>query len=312
MSEGEQLRLAFMGSPDFAVPALEALARSGHEIACVYTQPPRPAGRGQRARTSPVQARAEELDLPVRTPASLKDADTQEAFTALQADAAVVAAYGQILPSAVLAAPRLGCLNIHASLLPRWRGPAPIARAIMAGDSETGVTIMQMVPTLDAGPILLQQPLPLDATTKAGEVHDRLADMGARLILPALNGLADGSLTPEAQDNAAVTYAPKLGSGELAIAWDRPAEVVDRQIRALSPAPGASTRIAGYRLKVLEAEPIALNHDAAPGTTLDGRLTVACGDGALRLTRVQRAGRAVMAAEDLLRGFAVPAGTQLA
>lgn len=311
-----RLRLAFMGTPEFAVPALDALAEAGHEIAAVYSQPPRPAGRGQQTRASPVQGFAEARGWPLRTPVSLKDAGEQAAFAALGLEAAVVVAYGLILPPPVLAAPRLGCLNIHASLLPRWRGAAPIQRAILAGDAESGVTIMRMDEGLDTGPMLLAESLPIGPTTTAAALHDSLAALGARLIVEALEGLVAGRLTPRPQPAEGVTYAAKLSRAESALDWRRPAAELERQVRAFSPWPGATAEMSGETVKVLAAELAAGEPDAAPGTVLDGglegALTVACGEGALRVTRLQRAGKAAMDAEAFLRGFALTPGTRLA
>ena len=304
------LRLAFLGTPDFAVPILEALLAAGHELAAVYCQPPRPAGRGKKERPSPVQAAAERHGLAVRTPASLKDAAVQADFAALALDAAVVAAYGLILPKAILQAPRLGCLNVHASLLPRWRGAAPIQRAILSGDRETGVTIMQMDEGLDTGAILLARPQPILATTSGGELHDALAALGAALIVAALQGVADGSLTPWPQPEESVTYAKKLTRDEERIDWTRPAVEIERQVRAFAPSPGAWFEHAGERIKVLAAVPASAA--GAPGIVIDTLPSIACGEGALILTRLQRAGRAPMNAADFLRGYSLPVGTRLA
>jgi len=301
------MKLAFMGTPDFAVPVLAALIEAGHDIAAVYSQPPRPAGRGHQERPSPVHAFAAERGLTVRTPKSLKSADAQTAFGDLGLDAAVVAAYGLILPPAILEAPAFGCLNVHASLLPRWRGAAPIQRAILAGDAETGVTIMQMDAGLDTGAMLLKGAVPITATTGAQGLHDALAALGARLIVAALARLPE--LVPEAQPSEGVTYAAKLDKDEGRIDWTLPAAQLDRLVRALNPWPGVWCDLAGERLKVLEARPA--KGSGAPGTVLAAPLRVACGDGALELSRVQRAGRAPMSAEDLLRGFAVPVGSRL-
>ena len=299
------LRLIFMGSPDFAVPSLEALLAAGHQVVGVYSQPPRPAGRGQHERPSPVHARALAAGLPVHTPASLKSAEAQEQFARLAPDLAVVAAYGLILPKPVLAAPRYGCINIHASLLPRWRGAAPIQRAILAGDTETGVTIMQMEAGLDTGPMLMRQRLPIGPTTDAQALHDELAALGARLVVQALDRLP--ALTPEPQPADGVTYAAKLGKDEGQLDWTCPAEELDRRVRAFTPWPGAWFSHAGERIKVLAATLAA--GEGAPGVVLDDRLTIACGRGALRLLTVQRAGRAPLDAGSFLRGYPLPAGT---
>jgi methionyl-tRNA formyltransferase len=304
------MRLAFMGSPDFAVPTLLALHDAGHTIAAVYCQPPRPAGRGHTVRPCPVQRTAERLGLPVRTPARLRgDAAIQEgvqaAFAALELDAAVVVAYGLILPPELLAAPRLGCLNIHASLLPRWRGAGPIQAAILAGDAETGVTIMRMDAGLDTGPTLLHEVVPITATTTAAVLHDALAAIGARLILRALT--EDPPAVPQPSDGA--THAPKLTRADARIDWSMPAPAIERRVRAFDPWPGTFTLLDGVVLKVLGAVPA--EGDGMPGVVLDQRLTVACGSGALRLTRVQLAGRAPQEAEAFLRGYPVAAGAPL-
>ncbi len=308
------LRLAFMGTPDFAVPTLEALAAAGHEIAAVYTQPPRRGGRGKMERPSPVQVSAEALGLAVRTPASLKVADEQQAFAGLGLDAAVVVAFGQILPPAILAAPRLGCLNLHASLLPRWRGAAPIQRAVMAGDGETGACAMLMEEGLDTGPVLARCTTRIDQGDTAGSLHDRLAVAGAALMAEALSDFAAGRLRPEPQAEHGVTYAHKIDKTEACIDWDRPAGAVDGLIRGLSPFPGAWFDWQGERIKVLLSERASgdlRTGDAPPGTVLDERLAVACAEGAVRLLRLQRAGKGAMDAVDLLRGFPLPAGSRL-
>ncbi|HEY1385269.1 MAG TPA: methionyl-tRNA formyltransferase [Dongiaceae bacterium] len=302
------LRIVFMGTPAFAAVALKAILDAGHDVVAVYSQPPRPKGRGMETQKSPVHILAEEHGIAVRTPASLKSADEAAAFVALKADVAVIAAYGLILPKAILEAPRRGCLNIHASLLPRWRGAAPIQRAIMAGDAETGVTIMQMDEGLDTGPMLLKESLPIEPETNAGALHDALAELGARLICAALDRMPDG-LRPVAQPADGVTYAAKITKEECRIDWRRRAAELDRQIRGLSPAPGAFTEIKGERLTILAADVLA--QSGAPGTTLDDRLTIACGEGALRPTLAKRAGKRAMSTEELLRGFAVPKATQL-
>ena len=305
------LRLVFMGTPDFAVPSLRALADAGHELVCVYSQPPRPAGRGQQVQKSPVHRFAEERGIPVRTPKSLRNAEAQAEFAELKADAAVVAAYGLILPQPILDAPRLGCLNVHGSLLPRWRGAAPIQRSILAGDSETGITIMQMDIGLDTGAMLLKDAVPITAETTASSLHDALADMGARLIVQALDGIAAGRLTAEPQPEEGVTYAAKLTREDGRLDWTRDAATVERQVRALTPWPGCWFDIRGERIKVLKAEPAPDAPEAAPGTLLDDRLTIACADGAVRLTLVQRPGKAPVDGAAFLRGFALPAGTRL-
>jgi methionyl-tRNA formyltransferase len=306
---GGRLRTIFMGTPGFAAVALKALVDAGHDVIAVYSQPPRPKGRGMDVQKSPVHALAEEQGIPVHTPASLKGADEIAAFQALQADVAVVAAYGLILPKAILDAPRLGCLNIHASLLPRWRGAAPIQRAIMAGDTETGVTIMQMDEGLDTGPMLLRETLPIGPETNAGALHDSLAALGARMIVTALDRLPDG-LKAAPQPAQGVTYAAKITKDAARIDWRRSALEIDRQIRGLSPAPGAFTEIKGERVVILSAE--LLSGDAGePGIVADDQLAIACGQGALRPTLVKRAGKRAMSVDEMLRGFPVPKGARL-
>jgi methionyl-tRNA formyltransferase len=305
-------RLIFMGTPDFAAVALTALLDAGHDIVAVYSQPPRPAGRGKRPRPSPVQQLAEDRGIPVLTPISLKDPDAQAEFASFEADAAVVVAYGLILPPDVLAAPRLGCFNIHASLLPRWRGAAPIQRAIMAGDEESGVCIMQMDVGLDTGPVLAREVLAITSATNGGSLHDALADLGAGMIVATLADANTGSLNPAAQPDQGVTYAAKLTREDGRLDWSRPAAELERVVRAMYPAPGAWFEFKGERFKVLAADVLALGAlGNAAGTVLDPDLTVACGDGALRLTRLQRPGKSAMEAEALLRGYPIPPGTIL-
>jgi methionyl-tRNA formyltransferase len=304
-----KLRLAFMGTPDFAVPSLDALLAAGHGVAAVYCQPPRPAGRGHLPQPSPVQRAAEAAGLPVRMPTRL-DAEAAAAFAALELDAAVVIAYGLILPKPVLAAPRLGCFNIHASLLPRWRGAAPIQRAILAGDRETGITIMQMDAGLDTGPILMQRGLPIAAGMTAGRLSEALAELGAELIVEALAGLAAGRIEKRAQPEEGVTYARKLDRDAGRLDWRLPAAALERRVRAFDPWPGTFFPIAGERIRVLAAVEEAVGGTPA-GTVLDDRIAVACGAGALRLLRLQRPGRAPLDAAAFLRGFAVPPGTRL-
>jgi len=308
----KRLRLAFMGTPDFAVSALTALVEAGHELAVVYAQPPRPAGRGQREQRSPVQRFAESHGIPVRTPKSLREPEVLASFASLDLDAAVVAAYGIILPRAVLAAPRLGCLNVHASLLPRWRGAAPIQRAILAGDTETGVTIMQMDEGLDTGPMLLRERVAIGPEMNAAALHDALAKLGARLIVEALEALAGGRLSPTPQPAAGVTYAAKIGKSETHLDWTQAAEALARTVRAFSPAPGAWIEIAGERVRVLAARVVPDARNALPGTVLDAHLTVACGEDGLRLEEVQRAGAKPLTAGAFLRGRAIAPGTVLA
>jgi methionyl-tRNA formyltransferase len=300
-----------MGTPAFAVPALRALVERGHDVAAVYTQPPRPAGRGQAVRPSPVQVYAEAAGIAVRTPATLGDPGEQQAFRQLGLDAAVVAAYGLILPPPVLAAPRLGCFNVHASLLPRWRGAAPIQRAILAGDERTGITIMQMDEGLDTGAMLLAEETPIGPGEDAGALHDRLAALGAKLIVEALDALVAGRIQPRPQPEAGVTYAKKVSRDEARLDWRRPAVELARRVRAFAPAPGAHFLRNGERIRVLAAEPVAGQRSGPPGTILDDEILVACGEGALRLTCLQRAGRSTMAAAEFLRGFPLPAGSAL-
>lgn len=300
------MRIVFMGSPEFSVPVLEALVAAGHEIAAIYCQPPRPAGRGRKDRLTPVQARAEALGLPVRHPVSLKGAEAQAEFAALNADVAVVVAYGLLLPQAVLDAPRQGCLNIHASLLPRWRGAAPIHRAIMAGDAETGICIMQMEAGLDTGPVLLRKAMPIGAEDTTQDLHDRLSALGAEAIVEALERLPE--LVAEPQPETGVTYAHKIDKAEARVDWSRPAEEIDRQIRGLSPFPGAWTTLNGKRLKLLRSR-VAVG-SGQPGEILDG-LTIACGSGAVQVGEVQAEGRGRQDAQTFLRGTAVSPGTVL-
>lgn len=301
------MRVIFMGTPDFSVPVLDTLVEAGHDVAAVYCQPPRPAGRGKKDRPTPVHARALELGLEVRHPVSLKSPEEQAAFADLNADVAVVVAYGLILPQAVLDAPKQGCLNIHASLLPRWRGAAPIHRAIMAGDAETGICIMQMEAGLDTGPVLLRDTTPIGAEETTAGLHDRLSEMGAKLIVEALARLDD--LTPEVQPEEGVTYAHKIDKAEAAIDWTASAEEVDRKIRGLSPFPGAFIEHDGQRIKLLASR--LAGGSGEPGELLDDQLTVACGTGAVQLLRLQRAGKAAQDADIFLRGMPLSKGMRL-
>lgn len=295
------MRVVFMGTPDFSVPVLQALA-ARHDVVCVYCQPPRPAGRGKKDRPSPVQAAAEALGLPVRHPVSLRSEVGQAEFAALNADVAVVVAYGLILPKPILDAPAKGCLNIHASLLPRWRGAAPIHRAIMAGDAETGVCIMQMDEGLDTGAVLLRKATAIGAQETTADLHDRLSQMGAEAIIEALDRL--DSLTPAPQPEDGVTYAQKIDKVEAQVDFTRTAAEVDRLIRGLSPFPGAWVDVAGERLKLLRSRIGA--GQGVPGQVLHG-LTIACGDGAVEITLAQRQGKKPMTADELLRGWSLPA-----
>ena len=304
------MRLIFMGSPAFSVPVLEALVAAGHEIVAVYTQPPRPAGRGKKQRPCPVHARALALTLDVRHPASLKEAEEQAAFSELRADAAVVVAYGLLLPQELLDAPAHGCLNIHASLLPRWRGAAPIHRAIMAGDRETGICIMQMEAGLDTGPVLYQETISIAPDETTAALHERLSDLGARSIVQSLKDLSQLQARP--QSSVGICYAQKIDKSEAQIDWSLPAEILDRQIRGLSPFPGAWAMLRGERVKFLGSVLISCEQPlASAGTVLDDDLGIACGSGALRITRLQRAGKSAQSSADFLRGTPVIAGEQL-
>ncbi|MDF0489549.1 methionyl-tRNA formyltransferase [Sphingomonas sp. H39-1-10] len=320
------MRIIFMGTPDFSVPVLRAIVDAGHQVVAVYSQPPRRAGRGKALTPTPVARAAETLGIAVRTPVSLRDAEAQTAFAALDADVAVVAAYGLILPRAVLDAPRGGCLNVHASLLPRWRGAAPIQRAILAGDAETGVCIMQMEAGLDTGPVRLEDRTPI-ADKTAGVLTDELSAMGARLMVTVLADINAYPAVPQPEQG--VTYAAKIDKAETRIDWSQSAEQVERQVRAFNPVPGAWFEMAGERVKVLACQVLRPGEgrehleNSAPadasgpglrrgdGVVLDAALTIACGSGAIRPTLLQRAGRGVVTADELLRGFPIPAGTHL-
>jgi methionyl-tRNA formyltransferase len=320
------MRIVFMGSPEFAVPSLDALVKGGHEVACVYTQPPRPAGRGKGERKTAVHERAEQLGIEVRTPRTLRDEQEQERFRTLNADLAVVAAYGLILPKPILEAPKAGCVNVHASLLPRWRGAAPIQRAILAGDEISGVTLMQMDEGLDTGPMLARQTIDIRGKT-AGEVTEEMANLGARLLVEWL----EAPVPPEPQPIAGATYASKVDKTEARIDWSQSAEQIHRQVRAFNPLPGAWFEVNGERIKLLEAEvesnsrhprasggpaPLQEQRDSRlrgnDGLVLDDALLVQCGEGAIRPVLVQRAGRAAMSPSELLRGFPIPKGSMLA
>jgi methionyl-tRNA formyltransferase len=305
------LRLVFMGTPDFAVPTLVEIVGSGHEVAAVYTRAPQPAGRGMELRPSPVEREARRFGIEVLTPKTLKTLQAQEAFRAHRADAAVVVAYGLILPKPVLDAPRLGCFNLHASALPRWRGAAPINRAIMAGDTETAVMAMKMEEGLDTGPIAMAERVSIGQDMTAGELHDQLSRLGADLMVRALGALERGSLQLTSQPDAGVTYAAKIDKNETRIDWSKPWKVVHDHCRGLSPFPGAWFELAeDVRIKVLHTTRGEVS--GAPGTVLDEHLTIACGDGAVRIVELQRAGGRPMKAEEFLRGTAVAAGTRLA
>lgn len=300
------MRIIYMGTPEFAVPALDALVAAGHEIAAVYSQPPRPAGRGKGLRASPVHQRAEALGLEVRTPLSLKDGDIQAAFAALEADVAVVAAYGLILPPAILAAPRHGCMNIHASLLPRWRGAAPIQRAILAGDNVTGVTIMDMEAGLDTGPMRAKHVTPIEDKT-AGALTQELADAGAELMVEVLDDLT--LHPPMPQPDEGVTYAAKIDKAESRIDFTQDAHAIERQVRAFNPFPGAFFAYQGERFRILAAH--VEHHAGAPGALLDDSLLIGCGHDAIRPMLIQRAGKGAMSPGELLRGFDMPAGSRV-
>jgi methionyl-tRNA formyltransferase len=300
------MRIVFMGTPEFAVPTLLALHEAGHQIAAAYTQPPRPAGRGKAERKSPVQLAAERLGIEVRHPTTLRDLEAEADFLALEPELAVVVAYGLILPTPILNGPRHGCLNVHASLLPRWRGAAPIQRAILAGDSVTGVTIMRMEEGLDTGPMLATARVPVEDKT-SGELHAELAEIGARLLVETIAQL--DQTKPEPQPDFGATYAAKIDKAEARIDWSKPAELIEREVRAFAPFPGSWFELDGERIKVLRARTIGVN--GFDGTVLDDALTIACGQAALRLLTVQRAGKPAMPAEDFLRGHPVPMGTVL-
>lgn len=307
-------RVIFMGTPDFSVPTLRALAEAGHEIVAVYTQPPRPAGRrGLELTPSPVQREAERLGVEVRTPVSLKPEAEHQAFRDLGADVAVVVAYGLLLPRPILEGTRLGCYNGHASLLPRWRGAAPIQRAIMAGDADTAVMVMRMDEGLDTGPVCMAEPVTIGPDMTAGELHDALAARGAGLMARALAALARGALTCIPQDETGVTYAHKVGKGETRIDFARPAREVHNHIRGLSPFPGAwfEARVGGRRERIKVLRSALAEGSGAPGEVLDGALAIACGEGAVRLVELQRAGRRPMGAAEFLRGAALPSGIRL-
>jgi methionyl-tRNA formyltransferase len=302
------MRLAFMGTPDFAVPTLAELLAQGHDISCVYSQQPRPKGRGMETVPGPVHQFALAHGIPVHTPLSLKGEAEQAQFAALDLDAAIVVAYGLLLPQAILDAPRLGCFNLHGSLLPRWRGAAPIQRAVMAGDAETGVMVMKMEAGLDTGPVLMAERVTIGRKT-SGELAGQLSRLGADLMVRTLGAMERGDVTAHPQPEEGVTYAKKIAKDEARIDWTQSAAEIDALVRGLSPWPGAFTEVKGERLKVLFAEPAA--GKGAPGEVIGDDLTIACGDGALRLKRVQRAGSKVMAADELLKGFALPTGTIL-
>ena len=300
------MRIIYMGTPDFAVPALVALAKAGHDVVAVYSQPPRPAGRGKALRPSPVHIQAEQMGIEVRTPLSLKDAEVQAAFAALKPDVAVVAAYGLILPLPILEAPRFGCLNIHASLLPRWRGAAPIQRAILSGDNVSGVTIMDMEAGLDTGPMRAKHVTPIEDKT-AGALTEELAQAGAELMVEVLDDLAAHPSVPQPEEG--VTYASKIDKAESRIDFSRDAHQIERQVRAFNPFPGAFFEYRGERFRILAAH--VEEHDGTPGELLDNSLLIGCGHGAIRPTFIQRAGKGAMSPGELLRGYDMPAGSRV-
>ena len=302
-----KLRIAFMGTPEFSVPILETLVSVGHDIVCVFTQPPRSGGRGQNEKKTPVHIKAEELDIDVRVPKNLSSEEQQLAFASLKLDCAVVAAYGLMLPKSILSAPKLGCLNIHASLLPRWRGAAPIQRAILAGDTETGVTIMQMDEGLDTGAILMLDKIKITRETTGESLHDKLSEAGSVLIIRALEALVKGAIKPIEQLDDGVTYAKKLERSEGHIDWREPAADIERLIRAFTPWPGSWFEVKGERIKILSAKVNQV--DGPPGTVMDDKLTISCGVSGLKLEALQRAGKKPMTAAEFLRGFDLPIGT---
>lgn len=303
------MNVVFMGSPEFSVPSLMSIVGAGHRVVAVYCQPAKPAGRGQALRPCPVEVAATGLGIPIYTPKTLQSEEAQDVFKSHGSDIAVVVAYGKILPQGILDIPEYGCINVHASLLPRWRGAAPIHRAIMAGDTQTGVQVMQMEAGLDTGPILLSETAAIQPTDTTGSLHDRLSHMGAGLLPQALAAIARGSITATPQDDAGVTYADKIDKSEARIDWAKPATQVDCHIRGLSPFPGAWFEHNGIRIKVLMSKVVA--GSGQPGTVLDGNLTIACGDGAVRLLKLQRAGKGAQDAETFLRGYELPKSTQL-
>lgn len=311
MSAKHPLRLIFMGTPDFSVVTAQALIDAGHEIVCVYSQPPRPAGRGKKIQKTPVHIWAENLGIQVRTPKSLKDIWEQKAFHDLQADAGVVVAYGLILPQLILDAPKMGCFNVHASLLPRWRGAAPIQRAIQAGDTQTGVVIMQMDAGLDTGDMIIQDTVAITETTTYGGLHDDLARMGGDLIVPALDGMVDETITPQPQPQEGITYAHKINKDEACIDWTQSAQDIDRLIRGFCPFPCAFFYHNGDRIKVQSACVVPYTGQARAGTVLNDGFTIACGTHALQVTMAQRSGKKPMDAKTFLLGYPLKTGDVL-
>ena len=303
------LRLIFMATPDFALEPLKALVASPHEVVAIYTQPPRAAGRGMDLKKSPVHHFAEEQNIPVLTPSNFKDEKSVETFKDFKADLAVVAAFGLLLPEDILSAPRLGCINIHASMLPRWRGASPIQQAILNGDKESGISIMQMEKGLDTGPVLIQEALPLVPKETAGTLHDKLANLAFRMIVPTVDGLASGELTPQTQDDARATLAPKIRKEEAQIDWAMDAQAIERKVRAFNPVPGAWFTIQEKRVRILQGRPV--EGTGTPGEVLVDQLTIACGKGAYKIEMLQREGKKAMTADEFLRGSPVQAGTRL-
>jgi methionyl-tRNA formyltransferase len=303
-----KLRIAFMGTPDFSVAPLKALYDAGHEVVAVYSQPPRPAGRGKKLRPGPVHQFADDHNIPVHTPLNFKNDEDVIAFKALNADVAVVVAYGLLLPKAILDAPKHGCVNIHASLLPRWRGAAPIHRAIMAGDETTGICIMQMDEGLDTGTVIMRESIVIEAVDTTETLHDKLATLGANMIVAAVEGLAAGTLMAEAQPSDGITYAKKIDKAEARIDWSRSAQEIDRLVRGLNPFPGAWFEIEGTRIKVLAGKTLNIATQHA-GVTLDDKLTISTGDGVYQITKAQRAGKGAMDTSDMMIGFPVGKGT---
>ena len=301
------MRIGFMGTPDFAVSALDRLIQTGHNIICVYTRPPAPSGRGQKLKKSPVHLLAEQHNIPVFTPKSVRSDEALEAFKSHNLDLAVVAAYGLILPAAILDTPRLGCINIHASLLPRWRGAAPIHHAILAGDDETGITTMQMDPGLDTGPMLMRESLPITSSTTSATLLDEMAELGGRLIVKTIANL--DTITPEVQDDNLATYAAKITKEDSIIDWSESAQAIERKVRALTPWPGASFDFKGELFKIRQASVVESPSGKQPGTLIEAPMVIQCGKGALQINMIQRQGKAPMPATELLRGFEIPVGT---
>jgi methionyl-tRNA formyltransferase len=302
------MRLAFMGTPDFAVPALINLIDEGHEVVCVYTQPPKPSGRGQKINKTPIHRLAEEHNIEVRTPKSLKSSEAQEAFAALNVDAAIVAAYGLILPKKILEAPKFGCINIHASLLPRWRGAAPIHRALLAGDKKTGITIMQMDEGLDTGPMISQAKVAITPQMTAADLHDTLSLLGGKLLIETLN---QNQILARSQPEVGVTYAHKISKAESEIDWTKPANQIERKIRAFTPWPGTFFCYGDDKIRILAAEVIKNAISVTPGQVCDDGLTISCGEGALRLLKLQRPGKKPMQIDEFLRGFEIKSGSNV-